>query len=138
VTLNLSCEKDRCFLNDFINKVSRYIEAISKVQKDAEEHIKKVENKFNDKAAVGCSYGCLTAIGGCTAVASTLSGNAVLFVLFIPPFVGWLIGLMLDQASRKTIEQEVEQAKKEAERTKKEAENNLKQQVIDFIASHPL
>ena len=138
ITLDLSREKDRCFINDFINKVSPYIEAISKVQKDAEEHIKKVENKYNEKAAVGCSYGCLTAIGGCTAVASTLSGNAVLFVLLIPPFVGLLIGSMLDRASKKTIEQEVEKAKKEAEISKREAEYNLKKQVTDFMNCHPL
>ena len=138
VTLDLSREKDRCFINDFINQVSPYIKAISKVQQDADEHITKIENKRSEKAAVGCSYGCLTAIGGCTAIASTLSGNAVLFVLLIPPFVGLLIGSLLDQASKETIEQEVKKAKKEAERIKKEAEDNLKQQVADFIACHPL
>ena len=126
------------FINDFINDVSPYIEAIAKVKKDAEENIKKIENKYNEKAAVGCSYGCLTAIGGCTAVASTLSGNVVLFVLFIPPFIGLVIGSLLDQASKKTIEKEVEKAKKEAERTRKKAEYNLKKQVADFVASHSL
>ena len=138
VTLDLSCEKDRHFINDFINDVSPYIEAIAKVKKDAEENIKKIENKYNEKAAVGCSYGCLTAIGGCTAVASTLSGNVVLFVLFIPPFIGLVIGSLLDQASKKTIEKEVEKAKKEAERTRNKAEYNLKKQVADFVASHSL
>lgn len=77
-------------------------------------------------------------MGGCTAVASTLSGNAVLFVLVIPPFIGFAIGSLLDQASKKTIEQELEKAKKEAERTKKKAEYNLKKQIEDFVAGHPL
>jgi hypothetical protein len=140
VTLDLSHEKDRCFLNDFVEKISPYIEVIPKIQKDAEEHIKKIENQYGEKAAVGCGYGCLTAIGGCTATASLLSGSgiAVLFVLCIPPFIGLVVGSLLDQANKKTIEQEVQKAKKEAERVKKEAEYMLKKQVADFIVSHPL
>lgn len=138
VTLNLSYEEDRHFINDFVNDVSPYIEAISKTKKDAEENIKKLEDKYNEKAAVGCGYGCMTAVGGCTAVASTLSGSAVLFVLFIPPFIGLVIGSLLDQASKKTIEQEVKKAKKEAGRASKQAEYNLKRQVADFVANHPL
>lgn len=138
VTLNLSSEKDRHFINDFINNVSPYIEAISKVEKDTEENLKKIETKYNEKAAVGCSYGCLTAVGGCTAIASTMSGNVVLLVLFIPPFIGLVIGSLLDQVNKKTIVQEVEKTKKEAERIRKKAEYDLEKQVADFVSSHPL
>lgn len=101
VTLDLSREKDRHFINNFISQISPYIEAIPKAKKDAEEKVRKIENKFNEKAAVGCSYGCLTAIGGCTTIASTLSGNAILFVLLIPPLIGFFIGSMLDAKNKK-------------------------------------
>ena len=138
VTLDLSREKDRHFINDFISQVSPYIEAIPKAKKDAEQKVKKIEEKYNEQAAAGCSFGCLTAIGGCTTVASTLSGSAILFVLLIPPLIGFFFGWMLDMANKKTLEQQAQKTKKEAEKMIIEAEKDLKRQVANFMAHHPL
>lgn len=116
-TLDLRHEKHRHFINEFITQINPYIEAISKIEQ---------ENK--DKyTASGCGYGCLTAIGGCTAIASTVSGNGILLVIFIPPLLGWFIGYLMDEANKNNVKN-----------LKIKAENNLKRQVENFVACHPL
>lgn len=138
VTLNLAYEKDRHFINDFISQISPYIKAIPKAKKDAEQKVKKIEEKYNEQAAAGCGLGCLTAIGGCTGVASMASGGAILLVLLIPPLIGWFFGWMLDRAKKKTLEQQVQKTKKEAAKIIIASEKDLEKQVANFMTHHPL
>ena len=138
VTLDLSYEKDRNFINDFISQVSPYIEAISDVQKNSQKRIKEIREQDGVKSAAGCGAGCLTAIGGCTAVASFTSSDAIFLVLLLPPLFGWFIGWVMDQISKQTLEQRVQEAKKEAEKATIIAEKNLKREVANFMARHPL
>ncbi|MEN9517797.1 MAG: hypothetical protein RLZZ381_385 [Cyanobacteriota bacterium] len=69
----------------------------------------------------------MTAIGGCTAIASTVSGNFILLVIFIPPLLGWFIGYLMDEANKNNVKN-----------LKIQAENNLKHQIENFVACHPL
>ena len=138
VTLNLAYEKDRHFVNDFIAQVSPYIQAISDIQENSQKRIKGLREENGVKTAAGCGAGCLTAIGGCTAVASLTSSDAVFLVLLIPPLIGWFIGWVMDQISKRTLEQRVQEAKKEAEKATIIAEKNLKREIADFVACHPL
>lgn len=54
------------------------------------------------------------------------------------PIIGWFLGWIDDQISKKTQKQQVRKAKKEAEKMSIEAEENLKRQVADFMAHHHL
>jgi len=56
--------------------------------------------------------------------------------LLIPPIVGVIIDSARDKGNKKTLEREIEKATKEKEINKIEAEEELKQQVIEFMASH--
>jgi nucleoside diphosphate kinase len=44
----------------------------------------------------------------------------------------------LDIANKKSIEREIEEAKREAQRMKLEAKRNFRQKVIDFMENHSL
>lgn len=133
INLDLTVEEDRLFLNKFILEINPYIEAISETQKKAETLIKDAENKKAESAAQGCGFGCLTSLTGCTAIASYVTGIGLLLVLLIPPIVGCLIGMLIDNANKNNVEKEIENTRKKAARMNIEAEENLRLKVEELL-----
>jgi hypothetical protein len=135
-TLDLTREKDRLFMNSFIHEISPYLESISDIEKRTEKLIKNNQGKLNEKAAAGCSYGCLTSVMGCTAVASTASGNALLLTLLLPPLIGVGIGSLLDAANKKSLEKNIRKTEREGKRLRDEAEIELKLNIAKFMEKY--
>jgi hypothetical protein len=64
----------------------------------------------------------------------------LLVYLFVPAkkLVTFFCHSGLDIANKKSIEREIEEAKREAQRMKLEAKRNFRQKVIDFMENHSL
>lgn len=138
VTLDLANEQHRLYMNKFMNEVGSCIEAASTVDKEANKLISNANGESLDKTAKGCDYGCLTSIGGCVAAAKVASDGDILWVLLLPPVIGFCIGLLLDRANKKSVQQQIVRAEREAERMRIEAEENLQLKLRGFIESNPL
>jgi hypothetical protein len=137
-TLDLARERDRAYMNSFVAEIGPYLEAIPKAEKKAEKLITDTQNKSGEKAAAGCGYGCTASLIGYFGLASILSSGGVLMMIVGPPLVGMGIGLLMDKARKKSVEQEVERAKKEANQIKFEAEENLKFTLREFTRKYSL
>jgi len=137
-TLVLAREQDRAYMNSFVAEVGSYLEAIPNAEKKAEKLITETQNKSVEKAAVGCGYGCAASLIGYFGLASILSSGGVLMMIVGPPLIGMGIGSLMDKAKKKSIEQEVERAKREANQMKFEAEENLKFAIREFTNKHSL
>jgi hypothetical protein len=138
VTLDLAKEPDRLYMNSFMAELGSYLKSISNVEKQAEQLITSSQSKLNEKAATGCGFGCLTSIAGCTIVASSISSGGLLWVLVIPPLIGWGVGTLMDAVNKRSIERDIEKAKRKAKTLKPEAEERFKLKVKEFMASHSL
>lgn len=123
-------------MNSFISEVGPCLEAISATEKKAEKLVADIQNKSNEQAAAGCSFGCLMAIGGCTAAASVAGGGGVILMLLLFPLIGFGVGMLLDKSNKKSTEREIEKAKREAKRMRFEAEENFNLKVIEFIKKY--
>lgn len=134
--LDLAEEDDRLYMNSFMFEVGPCLEAMSGIEKKAEKLITDIQNKSNEQAATGCSFGCLMAIGGCTTAASVAGGTGVLLALLLFPLIGWGVGALLDKSNKKQFEQKLKQAKKEAEKMKSEAKKNLQLKLEEFMESY--
>jgi hypothetical protein len=139
-TLNLALEQHRLFMNGFMSEVGPYLKAISNIEKQTEKLIANSQSKMNEEALGGCGFACLTSIVGWTAaaVAASSLGGALLFVLLIPPLLGFGIGKLLYSAKKKSIEKEIEKVKKEAKRKIREAEEDLKLRINVFLEAQSL
>jgi hypothetical protein len=138
LNLDLARESDRFYMNSFMTELGSYLESISNAEKEAEKLITSHQSKLNEKAVTGCSFGCLTSIAGCTIVASSISSGGLLWVLVIPPLIGWGIGSLMDVASKRSIERDIEKAKRQAKTLKREAEAKFKLKVKEFMENHSL
>jgi len=137
-TLDLAREQDRVYMNSFVAEVGSYLEAIPNAEKKAEKLITETQSKSVEKVAAGCGYGCASSLIGYFGLASILSSGGVLMMIVGPPLVGMGIGLLMDKAKKKSVEQEVERAKREANQIKFEAEENLKFAIREFINKYSL
>lgn len=134
--LDLVEEEDRLYMNSFMSEVGPYLESVSAVEKKAEKLVADIQNKSNEQAAAGCSFGCLMAIGGCTTAASVDGGAGVLLALLLFPLIGWGIGALLDKSNKKYLEQKLEKAKREAKTMNSETKKNLQLKVKDFMKNY--
>jgi hypothetical protein len=132
-TLDLAREKDRLYMNNFMSEVGSSLEAIPYIEKKANNLVSEAENNKNESAAKGCSFGCLTSIGGCVSLASTISSGNLLWLILLPPLIGYGVGALLDRANKKVLEQKVERAKLESERIKAEAERDFRNRLDRFV-----
>jgi hypothetical protein len=138
VSLDLAEESHRLYMNNFITDVGSSLEAISTTEKKANDLVSEAENKKFESAAQGCSFGCLTSIGGCVSLASTLSSGNLMLLILLPPLIGYGFGMLLDRANKKVLEQKVERAKLESERMKAQAELDFRNRLDLFIANNVL
>jgi len=132
-TLDLAREKDRLYMNNFMSEVGSSLEAILNIEKKANNLVSEAEKNQFESAAQGCSFGCLTSIGGCVSLASTISSGNLLLLILLPPLIGLGVGALLDRANKKVLEQKVERAKLESERMKAEAEREFRNRLDLFI-----
>ena len=137
-TLDLAREQDRVYMNSFVAEVGSYLEAIPNAEKKAEKLITETQIKSVEKVAAGCGYGCASSLIGYFGLASILSSGGVLMMIVGPPLVGMGIGLLMDKAKKKSVEQEVERAKREANQIKFEADENLKFAIREFTNKYSL
>lgn len=135
-SLDLAIEQDRLFLNEFILELSPYLEEIAKKEKEGEKLIAEAQTKSVESTAAGCSGGCLISLAGCTAIASTASGNVVLLTLLIPPIVGALIGMLVDSINKKKNEKKKEETQKRVKIMKRESEEKFRQKVRIFMTKY--
>jgi hypothetical protein len=138
LNLNLARKADRFYMNSFMTEIGPCLESIANAEKEAEKLITSNQNKLNESAAAGCSFGCFTSIAGCTAVASSISSGGLLGVFVIPPLIGLAIGSLVDAANKKSIERDIEKAKRQAMILKSEAEATFRLKVREFMENHSL
>lgn len=131
--LDLAREEDRLYMNNFMREFGSSLEAISNIEKKANNLVSEAEKNKSESAAKGCSFGCLTSIGGCVSLASSISSGNLLWLILLPPLIGYGVGALLDRANKKVLEQKVERAKLESERMKAEAERDLRNRLDLFI-----
>lgn len=136
ITLDLTIEKDRLYLNRFVSEISPYIEAISEAEKQSEKILKESQNKSVECSSQGCAYGCVASIAGCSAVASSVTGGGLFLVLLLPPIVGLCIGMLCDKMNKQNVEQEIENTKRKVARIKIEAEDNFQLKVEELRNSY--
>jgi len=137
-TLNLARERDRSYMNSFMHEIGSCLESMSGAEKESEKLLATINSKLFDKTATWGCYGCLTSIGGCFAVSSAISSGGLIWVLVVPPIVGFLIGAQLDKANKRNIEQEIERVETEAARMKSDAEERLRLKVAEFVENNPI
>ena len=135
-SLDLAIEKDRLFMNEFMVELSPYLEEISKQEKEGKKLIGQAQDKSIESSAAGCGGGCLLSFAGCTAIASSASGGAILLTLLIPPIVGMLIGILVDSANKKSNEKNKEEVQKRVEIMKRESEEKFRNKVRIFMNNY--
>jgi hypothetical protein len=138
MNLNLARDEDRLYLNTFMVELSPYLEEIAKKEKEGKKLLEEVENKSVESTAAGCSVGCVMSIGGCSAIASSVSGGGIFLMLLIPPLVGLLIGMLADSANKKSIEKKKEETTRRVEMMKRDAEEKFRNKVKIFKNNNPL
>lgn len=137
-SLDLAKESHRLYMRNFMSEVGSSLETIPDVERKAQTLISEAENKKHDSAAQGCSFGCLTSIAGCTALGATLSADSLMLIMLLPPLIGCGVGVLLDKAKSKILDQNVERAKMEGERMKAEAEQDLRDKLDLFMVNNTL
>lgn len=137
-SLDLSKENHRSYMNIFMSDVGSSIEALSNIEKKANNLVSEAENKKSESATKGCSFGCLTSIGGCVSLASTISSGNLMWLILLPPLIGYGIGMLLDKVNQKALDQKIERAKLESERMKAEAELDFRNELAIFMANNTL
>ena len=138
--LKLSEEVNRIFINNFISEFSSDLEAIVNIEKQGQKTIKEIQNKSNENAGYGCSYGCAASIG-LAIVSSGIAASAgaiIGFIMLLLPIVGLIFGAQLDTEKKKLIEQQIEKINREIEIKKLDAEKKLKAKVVNFMNRHPV
>jgi hypothetical protein len=135
-SLDLAIEQDRLFMNEFMVELSPYLEEISKQEKEGKKLIGQAQDKSIESSAAGCGGGCLLSFAGCTAIASSASGGAILLTLLIPPIVGMLIGILVDSANKKSNEKKKEEVQKRVEIMKRESEEKFRNKVRIFMNNY--
>ncbi|BAY15646.1 hypothetical protein NIES21_14640 [Anabaenopsis circularis NIES-21] len=131
ITLDLTIEEDRFFLNRFISEINPYIEAIPQSKLKAEKLIKDAEIKKDVGSSLGICIGLLISIVGCSAVGG--SGGVLPITFFIFPIVGGWIGTLVDKSNKKRTEQEIENVRRKAALIKIRAEEELQQKLDELI-----
>lgn len=135
-SLDLAIEQDRLFMNEFMVELSPYLEEISKQEKEGKKLIGQAQDKSIESSAAGCGGGCLLSFAGCTAIASSASGGAILLTLLIPPIVGMLIGILVDSVNKKSNEKKKEEVQKRVEIMKRESEEKFRNKVRIFMNNY--
>lgn len=136
ITPDLTEEIDRRFVNRFMLEITPCLEVISEAEKQGEKIIKDSENKKVEFASRGCGCGCVTSIFGFSSLASYFAGGALFLIFLLIPIAGFCIGMLIDIANKKIIEQEIENTKRKAIRMKLEAEDKFRLKVEQLIDSY--
>ena len=63
MTLNLAQEEDRLYMNSFMSEVGSYLESVLTIEEKNRKRIEEKQNKSGKKAAEGCGFGCMMAVG---------------------------------------------------------------------------
>jgi hypothetical protein len=137
-TLDLARERDRSYMNNFMQNIGPCLDSISGSEKESEKLVATANSKLFDKSATWGCYGCLTSMGGCIAISSAVSSGGLIWILLVPPAVGFLIGAQLDKANKRNIEQEIQRVEREAAQMKSDAEERLRLKVAEFVENNPM
>ncbi|MBE9009672.1 hypothetical protein IQ250_05590 [Pseudanabaenaceae cyanobacterium LEGE 13415] len=136
--LDLAREQDRFYMNSFMSEVGFYLTAISEEEKRAKKLLADAQSKSNEKAAAGCSFGCVTSLVGFFTLVGVASASGFLWLLIFPPIIGIYLGSLADKTEKRSVEREIERKKMEADRILFQAEDTFKQKVMEFVRKHPL
>jgi hypothetical protein len=141
-TVNLSKEKHRIYMDEFIKRVIPYIESITISNQKSNELIKRVKEEVSKDEVGAFSLGCMFSIvfffgviGGLfSSVRSFMFGMAVILT---PSLLGLLISIISTKATAKFNKQRIEMAMRDAEQIKNEAMDLLTFAVNDFMREYP-
>ena len=141
ITLDLSKEKHRSFLNKFISTIGTYIEEVSETEKKAEAFLTKAKQEAEGKYFVLSGCGCLLLIFSVffafSASAADIAGFAFIIGLLV-----FIIGLVIDgiryNANQENIKKEIEMAEGKAAGMKIKAQEKLRAKVSLFVLNNPL
>lgn len=137
IDVDLSQDKHRAFLEDFVNEIGSRLEALNTLDKKAEKEISKLEKKANDNAAGGCTWGCFGAIAFVVIGAGSLGSPWVFLSLLIFPIVGLVWGTRQDEKAKPKLDQKVELIKADSQKEKNRMEQDIQSEVDEFMVAHP-
>jgi hypothetical protein len=138
VKLDLSIERDRIYLNQFIEDVSPYIESTNKARSDAEKQFNEAVNKENEGiAALGCSFPVMIGFFFLFFTKGfPFQSPSSFLICILSTLAPFLLAVVIEKLTAKQRKIKIENLKRIKANTIAEAEDKLQWAMSEFRNKH--